>query len=510
MAHIKIDDRYYENIKSDYANWQFAFAREAGQNSLDAGATNIDIVTTDLGDGKILVEWEDNGKSMSRQTAEDKFLAIGGTGKAFSGSTGGWGVAKLILAMCHVRYEVHALDFLIKGSKGEYDIVDAPEFRKGVKLSVVIEDDNINIINNAIFNWIAGTTTNCLFTLNGDNIDSAPALNTPKRKLDWCTLYEHGDHINSIHVRINGQLMFTRWTSVNASLTVEITGDSSQYLTTNRDGLLYQYQSGLDKLIERVFADPEAIFNTDDDEIEIYTGTHGRVVFDDDMEAIELETVAAEMRMNDPENVELDPDDIQESSDIDAMPNDFDIATSGTHTIAQPGSYGFAVQPNSTPIQEAVRSKPKIIDGHSLMIVNRLNRPVPIEFIPGSMSLYAQRLMHRWNVLLQATGKILGHSNPITTGWIFKAGVIAEYRRNSEVGDIVLLNPIVIENKDILHRWKFGWASFNLLLTTAVHELTHAKWSYHGDGWAAAFTHNIAKISTHKKTLNSLFNKTAS
>jgi len=43
---VETPDDYYQKELDVYYNWRFAWGREIGQNSLDAGAKNIDIRLT--------------------------------------------------------------------------------------------------------------------------------------------------------------------------------------------------------------------------------------------------------------------------------------------------------------------------------------------------------------------------------------------------------------------------------------------------------------------------------
>lgn len=500
---IKIDPRYWSNIKTDYSDWKFAWVREAGQNSIDAGATRVDIATEEV-DGHLVVSWADNGRGMTRDILVDKFLAIGGTGKDFKGTTGGWGIAKLILILCHIDFKIETGNLVVSGRNGDYDIIESDAHHDGTRLTVTMEGLEDYDFRYSVNNWVGGTSTACEFYLNGDQVTTAQPANTAKRELEWCHVHEHGNHPNLIHIRINGQLMFTRYTSVKASIVVELKGTNScKYMTSNRDGMQYEWSSKLDKLIEQIFADPEAIMETDDEDIQVWVGTDGRLTFSDEAEAQERKLAAGKISgMNEPE---LDPEEKEESDRLDKRAIQMMAVQSmlnSTYSPSAEGAYGVEVAREE---KDEIPFMPMIVEGHDLVILNKLNRPIPTEYLPGKMDDEARRLLTKWNLIIKTVGKILGIKGPLATGWVFRSHLEACHARVKDVGNAILLNPIVVVDNEIVPRWDLGWAGFNLLVAAAVHEITHLEYSYHGDGWASAYTHNEAKVNCHRKAINALY-----
>ncbi|MCK5342356.1 MAG: ATP-binding protein, partial [Candidatus Heimdallarchaeota archaeon] len=93
VAKIVIGSDYFrKNARSDYASpLPFVWIREAMQNSIDAGATEIKISTEGNN-----ITFTDNGCGMDLDVLTHKLLTLGGTKKE-SGSVGGFGKAKEVL-----------------------------------------------------------------------------------------------------------------------------------------------------------------------------------------------------------------------------------------------------------------------------------------------------------------------------------------------------------------------------------------------------------------------------
>src|SRR5262245_12122396 len=95
---VTIGPEFFTKSFNDYRDQFWAFAREIMQNSLDCGATAIDITVVEVpDDDQTLVVVRNDGAPMTRDILVGRLLSLGSSGKDFQGAVGGFGKAKEIL-----------------------------------------------------------------------------------------------------------------------------------------------------------------------------------------------------------------------------------------------------------------------------------------------------------------------------------------------------------------------------------------------------------------------------
>lgn len=475
---ITMGEEWFETIKSDYSDWHFAWAREAGQNSLDAGATAIMATVILNDDGDTVVTWSDNGCGMSAGTLESKFMAVGGSKKE-AGGTGGFGVAKLILAFAQKSYSIRSHDMIAEGAGQRYGLKGDLPFYKGLTLSVVMKGDEVDEMTRKITKWVRFTSTKCSINLNGDELTT---LRMHKAKLEtpWCKVYTHkvDDMAESkyggmckvyghkIRVRINRQYMFSMYTSVDAHITVDIVGaNSKDYLTSNRDGMNLNYRYKLQKLVEELYQNPNTIKDTVE-KVDIYEGTEGKV----DFERASKKKVALGIKppmvgINDPSVKGFNP----------TLPRQ-------------------SVPTEDNRLKQTFASVKELIEGYDIVVANSTSKDIPAKWIPGEMNKATSKLMNRWIRVLQTVGLILERTEEITPGWTFSSEVRASYQYHPKYGHMVLLNPVDVSETKFTNYWNSGVSGFYEMVVVAVHELTHIDQRNHSDGFARDFTYSMGKV----------------
>jgi hypothetical protein len=463
---ITIGHRWFDTIKKDYADWRFAWAREAGQNSLDAGSTRIDVSVSLNEDGDTVVTWVDNGRGMSVHTLSTAFMAVGGSDKPKDG-LGGFGIAKLILAFAQKSYWMLSHDWRVNGSGAQYSVETDLPHHNGLTLSVVMEGNELAYMLGRIKRWVRFTTTKCEIYLNGIKLTSL-RMHKPKRETPWCKVYTHNtitDYSYGIRVRMNKQYMFDVYTSVNAHICVDLVGtDSKKYLTSNRDGLNWSWRNKLQKLVEEIYENPNKIKEVPD-HVTVYYGTDGRIDLDK-----RKRKAKAKVTLN----------------------------TGATKVAALAGNYAPAEATQITPaISTAPRTYKEIeelIDGFDVIIVNQTNKDVPDKWLPGSMSKGSYKLLNRWIRLAQVVGGILGRTEEVSIGLVFSHEARAMYKYHDEHKHMLLLNPVNISETRFTNHWKKDAASFYEMVAAMVHEMCHIDHSNHNESFARDITYAMAKV----------------
>jgi hypothetical protein len=86
---VAVPQEYFLKMaKADYSDWQEALAREFLQNSLDAGASKVEVTIDKTGRTITCV---DDGCGMDESTIVEKLLVLGGSKKR-AGSVGAFGM----------------------------------------------------------------------------------------------------------------------------------------------------------------------------------------------------------------------------------------------------------------------------------------------------------------------------------------------------------------------------------------------------------------------------------
>ena len=482
---ITFDGDYFAHkVKNDYVDWKFAWGREAGQNSLDAGATDINVMTVVDGEGNTKVTWVDNGCGMSRETLVNKFMAVGGSDKP-NGGTGGFGVAKIILAFAHKQYSIRTRDFEAIGSGARYGIKDGLPSINGLILRVTMDGDVKDDLDSRIKKWCKFSSTKANIVLNGDVLETLK-LHRPKLTTDWCKVYTYKDAGwgYEARVRINGQYMFNVYTSVDTHVIVDLNGTkSTDYFTSNRDSLNSEWRSKLQKLLEEIYENPKAI-KEDDEQINLYSGTDGRVV----LERRKPTRKAA----------------------LSATP------TIGTGSKNDSSMDGYKPSlPQQSMLAPELRGKTEyrkveeLIDGFDVAVVNCTSKAIPQKWIPGHMNGSIGKLLNRWVRVLQVCGLILERTEEFTPGWIFSKDTRAQYRHNPEYGHMIQLNPVDILETKFKNHWKNDVGSFYEMVAVAVHELTHIDQRNHNNGFARDITYSLGKVMAQQGLLEIIRKETA-
>lgn len=481
---IQIGARYLrEGIKRDYNDWRHAWAREVGQNSIDAGATRVDI-TVARNDDDTIVVWSDNGCGMTRDIVVNKFMALGESGKEGSDATGGFGVAGALIAFAQKSYSIRTDTIMARGSGSAYGIEEGLPYHKGVTLTVTMEGDEVSSIKNKIKRWVRFSSAKTKFYLNGVLLDGFKRRKA-KAETPWCKVYTARnipEYSAMIHVRMNGQLMFSMWSSFNHHVIVDLEGDSLSHLTANRDSLRWTYRSKLEKLTQEIYSNPNKIKPTDDFTT-VWHGTEGLVRFDPDKPRKVSKIGFATDTVKRPTNK--------------AVAKDLVAALKGCDTQLKPVFEAKTIE----EIQD-------LIDGHDVVIVNQTNKEVPRKWLPGHMNAHAYKLLNRWIRVVQLAGSILGRNEEVSIGWVFSHEARALYKYSSKHGHMILINPVMVKDTRFTNYWDNSTSSFYELVAAAIHEICHIDNDCHNDAFARDLTYATAKVFSQATRLKKVKTQT--
>lgn len=251
---------FFQMAVKDYRHWQKALWREFFQNSIDAGATEIKIASNMKGNSVII---SDNGCGMSLEILQDKLLCLGGSHKAH-GSVGAFGKAKELLFFSWPYYRIKTDGLVVDGEYNEYTIRDSGDSRVGTRCTIMFSDDALQqtTMQQLIAHGrdvAALMETPCQIIIDGELVETVWNRGALVRDMGWCQIFHNKDIYEAhLQVRINGIWMFDRYIGHDiGAVTVELTKNSLECLTSNRDGLQDRYQTELDQFIKRLVADTQ-------------------------------------------------------------------------------------------------------------------------------------------------------------------------------------------------------------------------------------------------------------
>jgi hypothetical protein len=235
---VKVSGEYFLKMaKADYRNYRSALWREIYQNSIDAGSTEIR-VTWDEDSRSITIL--DNGCGMDLETLTEKLLALGGTKKG-EGAVGAFGKAKELELFSWKEYMLHTHNLLLIGSGDNYTITETEDYCDGCSITLYIQEDECFPF---ICDWATAVArlieTNCSIFVNDKMVECTTPRGEFVRELEVGAVYvnEELPTSNYAKVRINGIWMFDHYVGEEmAHITLELSGNSIESMTSNRDGL---------------------------------------------------------------------------------------------------------------------------------------------------------------------------------------------------------------------------------------------------------------------------------
>jgi hypothetical protein len=260
MPQVNIPSGYFHKLtKQEYYNHESRLIAELIQNSVDAGATRIDLNFDDTSYTCI-----DNGHGMTEDRMVEALLTMGASIKS-DGSTGGFGHAKICLLFQHESYTIHSLGTKAVGSSLEYEFADC-EFLNGTSVSATFSEEysyNKYRMVNYAEEFLGKCDLHCDVYLNGERF--VDWLRLPQVKDEpWAVIHSkdkkpYGDYI---YVRKNGLYMFYQWVhGIDKIVVVEAKGESVDIFSQNRDSFRGDYKTYYDLFVQQVINDKKGFLS---------------------------------------------------------------------------------------------------------------------------------------------------------------------------------------------------------------------------------------------------------
>lgn len=267
ISNVSVPREYFvKSAKNDYRDPSQAFLREVLQNSRDSGAKNIEMYLKESSSSQVIFTCTDDGCGMSLEILTEKLMCLGGTTKtAASGETGGYGIAKILLFLAQVNYQIETRDLILTGEGGCYTVKKSDTFVKGTKITVTLNDQIIpsssrNLEEIFIRELRRSDLPGITVSINNTVVECSnkkgrlveeilPRVKIYKKNREGKSTTNYGA------VRVNGLHMFGIYLNESPyDLIVEITGHPIDILTANRDGLRSEYSEAVTLCTQRILA----------------------------------------------------------------------------------------------------------------------------------------------------------------------------------------------------------------------------------------------------------------
>ncbi len=500
VKQVTIGRDFFIKARNDYNDFAWAFVREFNQNGIDCRSTRIcwSIKVTPHGNTK--VEVHNDGEVMSKDILTNKLLSLGSSGKNFEGSTGGFGKAKEILYFCHLGYSIETGDLAVHGKGGNYYESVRDTYMHGTKSSVTIEGNVLEDLalalsrfaahtqwNGELYMQVEGEVTKHLTTRRVKGTYRTSLVDSDQKA--YARVYSTLNYPGTAVIRVNGTPMFVCNHTANRGIIVEISKNSNEVLTSNRDGLVGTKRRDLDDFLLNLSVNRRKILGPPRVKQEVFDGS----VF-----AISANT----------------PDRSQPESSSENQPRGEVSSYKSAATVDERQKH--AVLPSYLKNWHSNH-----LHNPRFTLLNEMdNRSIPKKYRPDSplFCAYAKRLLKNWNNCLERLYQLYRKEYAeFTTGFVFSSSAEALYVSNGvdliasgEARDlrsdlpIYYINPVIVKRGPLKQsfRVKDNWR----LLTIAAHEYVHGLgYQYHCEDYANQLTELMAKVVRDKNKFKNCF-----
>lgn len=469
---VAIGPEFFQRALADYRDVGWAIVREFAQNGIDCGSKVIkfDLENTPEQHTRLVVS--NDGAPMDRDTLLDRLLSLGGSGKTFTNTVGGFGKAKEVLYFAHRQYVIRSGWWLVTGSGAAYTIEKTADFVRGTRSEVIISKNWLEQLRTAIRLFVSKLQWSGSVLLDGAELDTRLNKGSFRRELEFGRVYTNRSDSGVVIIRQGGIPMFESPTSLSRCVVVELSKPSNEVLTANRDGLRYEYSAGLQNFLASLATDARTVLKHTSEVVETYDGY--RLV-------VKIPT----------------PPVVVASSTERRIPTVSQIAVANNFSVVS--------QRQSTEVQ-GESAEARDLAGMRFTIANNTGRRVPQAFIPGSgtFSRYSTRLCRIWANCVKAAHELAGLDKPFCVGFVFDPEVEAQFRIIDDCRTY-LINPCTLSElpKKFVQRFRRGlsWEARGTIVMLAVHEVVHGQGKqWHDEEFASELTDRAAAAwNSHKK-----------
>jgi hypothetical protein len=398
---------------------------------------------------------------------------LGTTTKNSSDSVGGFGRARIILCFAQTDYIIRTQNYYVSGHGANYEISEKTNYLHGCKFLITIPLNkfysNFEKFEQALFEYLSLSNIKASININNKEFNYIPLIARGKKKeLSFGTAYANKSAAdkNKINIRVNGVAMFTRYTSANIQVIVEINpAESRKVLLSNRDGLIWKCTDEVEQFCDLISKETLSAFRDKSQGEEIVIGSARKFTRKIDTSNLIPKAEGNQFIFNNNINFNDDPNEIS-----------------------------------------SIQAKSGLLDGLVVLTktADKKIRAAAKNFSPDKLEAPESRklkLLKQWAIACEAALESLCKIRAIEEidwrpGFVFDETMEACHKLSNDGAHTLMLNPIHINGNDI-GKIKFSITNFHShveLLTLAAHEVAHCEYKWHDESYAGLFTDIVSDM----------------
>jgi hypothetical protein len=519
--HITIGPEFFAKARNDYDNWHWALIREFFQNGIDCGSGEIHVDITESA-GSTIVKVRNDGDVMTEDVLTEKLLCLGGSGKNFDGTTGGFGKAKEILYFCHECYTIRSGSHRVDGSGASYDLTE-DEYVDGTYSEISIEGYHAADLLKQIDVFCSVGQWSGTFYINGEAKRAELRKGSPRRDLGFGKVYTNRSSSYRMIVRINGVPMFITGTGFDRCVIVELKGQSDEVMTSNRDGLVSPFKNELSDFVTELSVDKRSALK-DRRRGPRYKEYRGTKLCHQQALNVASVVEAEPTPTTDPVLVQY-PGDTPAGEPVCVVEEEGVVSgvdVNGDAEVHEPvmheagTSYRGGRAAAYAPVSSMPEPRRQVASlGTNFVIKNETDLKVPAYYDPGSgeFSTYSHKLVRIWGRIMLEMHRLFDREAEFSIGFIFDEGDTHATEAECEQGDyglVYYLNPCEVVEQNASYsksfRKRFKLTERDRLISIGLHEFIHAcGYGWHDERYANKLTDMMAVVMKHRKRFNWCF-----
>lgn len=490
---VKIGPKFFRNELREYADWRWAYVREALQNCLDAPGTRTVRITIEKEDGNTKFVFENDGKPMTKDILVNKLMTMGETGKNFEGSVGGFGKAKVLLYLAQERFTIRTGDLVISGSGGEYDLLEGQPEVAGTRSEVIIPGDQTNYLQESVRKFASYAQWDGVIVLNGERLECKLKKGSPRRDFEWGTVYTNKSIPHRVIVRVNGIPMFSHRTELDRTVIIELKGASVDVLTSNRDGLVYRYEDEFDTFLSDLITNKSKALKAQNPTYTHFSGAKFKANPERKASTANARSIVG--------------DTAPVLAALAGAPAGAPAVTTGGESVLVSTERIGVMEGTAGPVAMGpVAMGPVSVISEEFVLKNETTLKIPDYYQPDSdqFGSYSKKLARMWGRLLLELHRMYSLEQEFAIGFVFSDDAEAQYEKTWKYGVVYYLNPaIIVEQQNSASKSfkkRFQLSERDRLLAIAVHEFVHGLgFSSHSEDFACKLTEVTGRVLTHAR-----------